>query len=65
MHRMRYFLIWMGLGLAAEALQELLRVSPDKGEAEVLERDQWFKQFGDKLPAGIREEHEALRARLT
>jgi phosphoenolpyruvate carboxykinase (GTP) len=55
----------MGLGLAAEALQALLTISPEKGAAEVLERDDWFGQFGDKLPAGIREEHEALRARLT
>ncbi|MBW3541782.1 MAG: phosphoenolpyruvate carboxykinase (GTP), partial [Planctomycetes bacterium] len=53
-----------GLDICPAVLRELLKVDPEEWRAEHAERTVYFQQFGDKLPAGIREEHEALDRRL-
>ena len=53
-----------GLGLSPDAERQLLAVNSDEWRVEVLEREKFFRQFGDRLPEGIRAENEALRRRL-
>jgi len=53
-----------GLDLREDTWRELFAVDVEEWQAEVDERAEYFSQFGDKLPAGIREENEALRRRL-
>jgi len=53
-----------GLSVSDEAMRELLKV--DRGEwlNELPSIDSHFAQFGDRLPAGLREERAALEKRL-
>jgi len=53
-----------GLEVSDEAMKELLKV--DRGEwlNELASIDSHFAQFGDRLPAGLREERAALEKRL-
>src|SRR5579863_7174448 len=53
-----------GLNLTREALDELLRVDPAAWAEEAHATEEFFKQFGDRLPKAIREEQKALDARL-
>ena len=53
-----------GLPRVAGAIESLLAVDRDEWRVEVHEREKFFRQFGDRLPAGIHAENEALRARL-
>ena len=53
-----------GLDLAPETLKELLAVDKEAWKGEVEELKDYFKIFGDKLPDGIKEELQALEARL-
>ncbi len=52
------------LNLTPSAQEELLCVRVDEWKAEAKERDAYFKQF-DRLPAGIKEENERLKERLS
>jgi phosphoenolpyruvate carboxykinase (GTP) len=53
-----------GLDLPASDLAELLRVDTDEWVAEVPLIDEFYAQFGDRLPEGLRHELAALRKRL-
>jgi phosphoenolpyruvate carboxykinase (GTP) len=52
------------LGIAGQAVEELLGVDRDAWMAEADERDRFFQRFGDKLPPEIFFENAALRFRL-
>jgi phosphoenolpyruvate carboxykinase (GTP) len=53
-----------GLDLSAEDLAAALRVDLDEWRAEIPAVTEWFTKFGDKLPAVLWAELDALRARL-
>ncbi|MEO5617372.1 MAG: phosphoenolpyruvate carboxykinase (GTP), partial [Candidatus Eisenbacteria bacterium] len=53
-----------GIHLAPSALEELLRVDVEAWCAELPAVKQHFDKFGDKLPAGLREELAGLEQRL-
>ena len=53
-----------GLDVSADALKELLRVDREGWRANLRSQAEFFEKFGDRLPAGIREEYEALARRL-
>jgi phosphoenolpyruvate carboxykinase (GTP) len=53
-----------GVELPAADLQAVLRVDPAEWEAELPQVTEWFAKFGDKLPAVLWSELDALRARL-
>ena len=45
-------------------MRELLTVDDDKVKAQLPQVEQFLEQFGDKLPAEIGEQLEALKQRL-
>ncbi len=51
-------------GLDVADVRAALRVDPDEWRAELPEIDAWFAKMGDKLPAVLATELDALRARL-
>ncbi len=53
-----------GLDIDDATLTELLSVDKDVWNAELPGIKEYFSQFGDKLPAGIQEQLDALEARL-
>jgi phosphoenolpyruvate carboxykinase (GTP) len=53
-----------GLNLPEGAMRELLRVERDDWAGALRGQREYFETFGDHLPRGIREEHEALGHRL-
>jgi phosphoenolpyruvate carboxykinase (GTP) len=53
-----------GLNVSADALKELLRVDREGWRANLRSQAEFFEKFGDRLPAGMREEYEALARRL-
>jgi phosphoenolpyruvate carboxykinase (GTP) len=53
-----------GLDLPPEDIEAVLRVDKAEWEAELPQVTEWFKRFGDKLPAVLWSELDALRARL-
>jgi phosphoenolpyruvate carboxykinase (GTP) len=53
-----------GLSIPAEDLSELMRVDQAAFKAEVPDMEQHFKQFGDRLPARLGAQLEALKKRL-
>ncbi|GAB7043878.1 MULTISPECIES: phosphoenolpyruvate carboxykinase (GTP) [Catenuloplanes] len=53
-----------GLSLPPGALEAALAVDPDEWRAELPLITEWFERFGDKLPAALWAELDALRARL-
>jgi phosphoenolpyruvate carboxykinase (GTP) len=53
-----------GLGLAPEALDELLGVDVDAARAELPQVTEHLARFGDELPGPVREQFEALKRRL-
>ncbi|MBR5236616.1 MAG: phosphoenolpyruvate carboxykinase (GTP) [Clostridia bacterium] len=53
-----------GLDLDKETLEQLLSVDKAVWKEEVESQKEFFKKFGDRLPAGIKEELEKLEARL-
>ncbi|HEX6873079.1 MAG TPA: phosphoenolpyruvate carboxykinase (GTP) [Micromonosporaceae bacterium] len=53
-----------GLGMAREDLEAVLRVDADEWRAEIPQVSEWFAKFGDKLPAVLWAELDALKARL-
>jgi phosphoenolpyruvate carboxykinase (GTP) len=54
-----------GLDIAAENVSELLRVDETAWRAEIPDIERHFVQFGDRLPARLREQVTALRERLS
>jgi phosphoenolpyruvate carboxykinase (GTP) len=54
-----------GLSISASALQELLRVNSADWLAETEETGAFFKKFGERLPAELRQEHGRLAERLS
>jgi phosphoenolpyruvate carboxykinase (GTP) len=53
-----------GLDLSDEAISTLLRVDPADWAEAVHSQEEFFSSFGDRLPQGIREEHERLAHRI-
>jgi phosphoenolpyruvate carboxykinase (GTP) len=53
-----------GLDVSEEAMRELLTVDAEKVKAQLPQVEEFLAQFGDKLPAQIAEQLEALRQRL-
>jgi phosphoenolpyruvate carboxykinase (GTP) len=53
-----------GLDLAPEALEELLRVDPEQWREEIPLIREFFDEFGDRLPAELREALDGLEGRL-
>ncbi|MEV0610573.1 phosphoenolpyruvate carboxykinase (GTP) [Polymorphospora rubra] len=53
-----------GLGLTRAEIETALKVDPDEWRAELPQITEWFEKFGDKLPAVLWAELDALRARL-
>jgi phosphoenolpyruvate carboxykinase (GTP) len=53
-----------GLDLAPADVEAVLRVDKEEWEAELPQVTAWFEKFGDKLPAVLWAELDALRARL-
>ena len=54
-----------GLDVSSESVQELLRVDLEAVRAEVPDLRRHFDQFGERLPARLRDQLQALEARLT
>jgi phosphoenolpyruvate carboxykinase (GTP) len=52
------------LGLSDRQVETLLSVNRDEWQREAEDQTEWLAKFGDRLPAGIRQELEALKARL-
>ncbi len=53
-----------GIDVSRETMNELLRVEPADWVKEHADVGEFFKKFGDRLPAEIREEHNGLGDRL-
>jgi phosphoenolpyruvate carboxykinase (GTP) len=53
-----------GLDIDPADLAAALRVDPDEWQAEIPQVTEWFNRFGDKLPAVLWAELDALKARL-
>ncbi|MGH7477993.1 MAG: phosphoenolpyruvate carboxykinase (GTP) [Candidatus Methylomirabilales bacterium] len=53
-----------GLDVSKDVLEELLRVDREGWRTNLRNQAEFFAKFEDRLPAGIREEHEALARRL-
>jgi phosphoenolpyruvate carboxykinase (GTP) len=53
-----------GLDISAADMEAVLRVDTDEWLAELPQVTEWFEKFGDKLPAVLWSELDALRARL-
>jgi phosphoenolpyruvate carboxykinase (GTP) len=53
-----------GLDLTPADLEAVLRVDADEWLAEIPQVTEWFEKFGDKLPAVLWSELDALKARL-
>ena len=53
-----------GLGVSEAAQQELLKVAPEDWRKEAEGREEYFKKFGEKLPAAIKAENDKLKEKL-
>nr|MCU0295571.1 phosphoenolpyruvate carboxykinase (GTP) [Candidatus Nanopelagicales bacterium] len=53
-----------GLGMSEEQIAELFAVDPQSWLAECDLTEEYFDQFGDRVPQGLRDELAALRQRL-
>ena len=53
-----------GLDLPEAAMRRLLHIDRDGWRTNLRSQSEFFEKFGDRLPAGIREQHAALRQRL-
>ena len=53
-----------GLDLAPGTVEQLFAIDKHDWEAEWADQGEYFQQFGDRLPAGMTQEHQALKARL-
>ncbi|MFQ5848329.1 MAG: phosphoenolpyruvate carboxykinase (GTP) [Candidatus Methylomirabilales bacterium] len=53
-----------GLSVSDDALKALLQVDREGWRTSARSQGEFFRKFGDRLPRGIREEHDALGRRL-
>jgi phosphoenolpyruvate carboxykinase (GTP) len=53
-----------GLNMSDDQMKELLRVDHEEWSQAVKGQAEYFAQYGEHLPAGIKAEHEALATRL-
>jgi phosphoenolpyruvate carboxykinase (GTP) len=53
-----------GLDLPADTMKELLTVNTTEWADALKGQSEYFAQFGDRLPRGIKEEHDNLASRL-
>ena len=53
-----------GLEISDEELNAALAVSAEEWSAELPGIDEWLAKFGDKLPAEVREQRDALAKSL-
>jgi phosphoenolpyruvate carboxykinase (GTP) len=53
-----------GLKIAPEALDELFRVNADNWENDLADSREFLAKFGERLPAELRKEHEAVVSRF-
>ena len=53
-----------GLNISRDNIGELLRVSPEDWEEDLVDSREFFDKFGSRLPRELREEHENLSRRL-
>lgn len=53
-----------GLEVSGKVLRELFRIDREGWRTALRSQAEFFEKFGDRLPAGIREEHEAMARRL-
>ncbi len=53
-----------GLDISDNAIKELLKVDREGWRTSLRSQAEFFEKFGDRLPRGIREEHETLARRL-
>ncbi|MBI5152034.1 phosphoenolpyruvate carboxykinase (GTP), partial [Candidatus Peregrinibacteria bacterium] len=53
-----------GLNISHETLQELLKIDPTQWREEIKNREEFFKQFNDRLPKEIIEEQEKLKVKF-
>ena len=53
-----------GLDMTREEVEAVLRVDVDEWRAEIPQVTEWFEKFGEKLPAVLWAELDALKARL-
>jgi phosphoenolpyruvate carboxykinase (GTP) len=53
-----------GLDISPEDLEAVLRVDVEEWRAEIPDITEWFNKFGDRLPAMLWAELDALKARL-
>ncbi|MBK5216750.1 MAG: phosphoenolpyruvate carboxykinase (GTP) [Propionibacteriales bacterium] len=53
-----------GLDVTEDQLAKALAVDPEEWRAEIPQIEEWFKKFGDKLPAVFWTELDGLKARL-
>jgi phosphoenolpyruvate carboxykinase (GTP) len=53
-----------GLDMAPETVEQLFALEKSDWEAEWTDQGEYFQQFGDHLPAGMTQEHQALKSRL-
>jgi phosphoenolpyruvate carboxykinase (GTP) len=53
-----------GLNVARENIMELLKVDAAAGKLEIPKMEQFFSQFGDRLPKRLQNQFDELRKRL-
>lgn len=53
-----------GLDVSPEAIKQLFEVNPSDWKEEVQEMRRYTEQFGDRLPAGLKNQMDALEKRL-
>lgn len=53
-----------GLNMSADTLKELLKIEPKVWQGEFQRNQEFLTTFGDRLPAGIKAQHERLVARV-
>lgn len=53
-----------GLDVSPEAIKQLFEVNPSDWKEEVQEMRRYTEQFGDRLPAGLKKQMDALEKRL-
>jgi phosphoenolpyruvate carboxykinase (GTP) len=54
-----------GIDLSDASLAQLLKVDLHEWGEAIGSQEEFFSKFGDRLPHGMKDEHNALRARVT
>ena len=66
--REKVYLAWLaitGLGVSGAAMDQLLKVDPADWHEVVALQSEYFRSFGDHIPAGIWREHSTLVQRVS